>query len=49
MGKPIVRIVRYEPMKEKGRLGLLAGQAVIPDEFDSWSTEEALALGMIEE
>ena len=48
MGRPVVRISRYEPVKEKGRLGLLAGQAVIPDDFDSWPTEEAIALGIVD-
>jgi prevent-host-death family protein len=48
MGKPVVRISRYEPSQERARLGLMAGQAHIPDDFDSWPLEEALALGIID-
>ena len=48
MGKPVVRISRYEPVKERQRLGLMAGQATIPDHFSSWPDEEAAALGIID-
>lgn len=48
MGKPVVRISRYEPLQEKPRLGLMEGQAHIPDDFDEWPLEEAEALGMID-
>jgi prevent-host-death family protein len=48
MGKPVVRISRYEPSEELPRLGLMAGQATIPDDFDEWPLEEALALGIID-
>jgi len=48
MGKPVARISRYEPSHEQPRIGLMAGQAVIPDDFDEWSIDEAIALGIIE-
>ena len=48
MGKPVARIVHYEPSKKAVQLGLLANQATIPDDFDTWPIEEALALGMID-
>ena len=46
MGVPVVRISRYEPVKEQKRLGLMEGQASIPDDFDEWPAEEAQALGI---
>ena len=40
MGKPVVRIVRYESEKKRVSLGMLAGQATIPDDFDTWPSED---------
>ena len=48
MGKPVVKISRYEPAKEHKRLGLMEGMAEIPDDFDEWPEEEARALGIID-
>lgn len=48
MGKPVARISHYEPSKNQTRLGLMAGQASIPADFDEWSAEEAIALGIQE-
>ncbi len=48
MGKPVVRISRYEPVKERGRLGLMAGQATIPENFGEWPEEEAKNLGIVD-
>lgn len=48
MGKPVVRISRYEPVKKQQRLGLMAGQATIPDDFSQWPDEEAVAFGLID-
>ena len=45
MGKPVARISHYEPSKYQQRLGLMAGQAIIPDDFDEWPSEEAITLG----
>lgn len=49
MGKPVARISRYEPTQEQTRVGLMAGQAIIPDDFDEWPLDEAIALGIIDE
>ena len=48
MGKPAVKISVYEPVTEKKRLGLMKGQATIPDNFGEWDEEEAKFLGIIE-
>lgn len=48
MGKPVVKISAYEPETENQRLGLMKGQATIPDDFDKWDEEEAKLLGIIE-
>ena len=34
MGKPVARLSRYEPTRDQTRIGLMAGQALIPDDFD---------------
>ncbi len=49
MGIPVVRISRYKPALEQSRLGLMVGLAQIPDDFDEWPIEEAIALGMIDD
>ena len=48
MGKPAVKISAYEPITENKRLGLMKGQATIPDDFGKWDEEEAKFLGIIE-
>ena len=48
MGKPAVKISAYEPITHKKRLGLMAGQATIPDDFGEWTDEEAKILGITE-
>lgn len=48
MGKPAVRISAYEPVVSHQRLGLMKGQAKIPDDFGEWDEEEAKLLGIIE-
>ncbi|ELS01510.1 prevent-host-death family protein [Xenococcus sp. PCC 7305] len=48
MGKPAVTISAYEPIAENKRLGLMKGQATIPDDFGEWNEEEAKLLGIIE-
>ena len=48
MGKPAVKISAYEPTVESKRLGLMKGQATIPDDFSQWDDEEAKLLGIIE-
>ncbi len=48
MGKPAVKISAYEPITANKRLGLMKGQATIPDDFSEWGEEEAKFLGIIE-
>jgi prevent-host-death family protein len=48
MGQPVVRMSHYDSAKVGKRIGLMAGQATIPDDFDEWSDEEASFLGIKE-
>lgn len=48
MGKPAVKISIYESNKDSQRLGLMKGQATIPEDFNEWDEEEAKILGIIE-
>ncbi|EGV19517.1 type II toxin-antitoxin system Phd/YefM family antitoxin [Thiocapsa marina] len=48
MGKPVVRITRYEPTPSNQRLGLFQGQLRIADDFDAWPEEIARDLGMVD-
>ena len=48
MGKPAVKISAYKPIAESKRLGLMKGQATIPDDFEQWNIEEAKFLGIVE-
>jgi prevent-host-death family protein len=48
MGKPVVRITRYEPVPSNQRLGLFQGQLRIADDFDEWPDEVARDLGMVD-
>lgn len=48
MGKPAVKISAYKPIAEGRRLGLMKGQATIPDDFKEWDIEEAKSLGIVE-
>lgn len=47
MGKPAVKISAYESITENKRLGLMKGQATIPDDFGKWDREEAKFLGIV--
>ena len=46
MGKPIVKIIRYEPSKAHRRLGLFAGQIEMAEDFDQWPGDLARKLGI---
>lgn len=46
MGKPAVKISAYEPTVKQERLGLMHGQATIPDDLGEWDSEEASYLGI---
>ena len=48
MGQPAVRISRYVPRHSAPKLGDLAGEIHIADDFDSWPPDIAEALGIAE-
>ncbi len=48
MGKPLVKISPCPPTPKAQLLGYMEGQAVIPDDFDTWPELEARALGIEE-
>lgn len=41
-GKPVARLVQPEPVLPKRQLGLLAGRAQIPDDFDAPLPDDVL-------
>jgi len=45
-GKPVARLVRYEPHKEPRRPGALRGKIKIADDFDALPEDIAKAFGM---
>lgn len=46
MGEPAVRISRYEPRRSVPKLGDLAGQIRIADDFDEWPPDLEQVLGI---
>ena len=48
MGKPVVRISRFVASGDRRRLGDLAGQIRISEDFDEWPPDLQEALGMTE-
>ena len=46
MGQPAVRISRYEPRRSVPKLGDLAGQIRIADDFEHWPPDLEEALGI---
>ena len=48
MGKPVVRISRFVASGERRKLGDLAGQVRISEDFDDWPPDLQEALGMTE-
>ena len=46
MGKPAVRISRYEPRRSVPGIGDMEGQVRIGDDFDRWPPEIEEALGL---
>ena len=45
-GKPVAKIIRYEPARKNKRLGLFTGQIKIAKDFDKWPEDIAKSLGM---
>ena len=48
MGKPVVRISRFVASGERRKLGDLAGQIRISEDFDEWPPDLQEVLGIIE-
>ena len=48
MGKPVVRIVRFETRGRPRRLGDLAGRIRMSEDFDDWPPDVRDALGVAE-
>lgn len=47
-GKPVAKILRYEPAERHQRLGLFAGQIEMAEDFDEWPDDVARKLGIID-
>ncbi len=45
-GKPIAKILKYKPVKNFNRLGLLKNQIVLADDFDEWPEDIAVKFGI---
>lgn len=45
-GKPIAKIVKYNPVKFINRLGIFKGKIKVAKDFDKWSEEMATRLGI---
>jgi prevent-host-death family protein len=43
-GKPLVRVSALDPPAEPRRLGFLAGEIEVPDDFDTMGADEIAAL-----
>ena len=39
-GKPVVKVVAVDALEPRSRIGFLAGQISVPDDFDSMGAEE---------
>lgn len=46
MGRPVARLVKYEPPKNVSRLNFARGKIKIAEDFDTWGDEEAAAFEM---
>ena len=47
-GKPVARIVRYEPARKHRRLGFFSGQVKLKKNWDKWPEDIAKVLGISE-
>lgn len=45
-GKPVAKIIRYEPARKNKRLGLFSGKIKISKDFDEWPEDLAEPLGL---
>ena len=47
-GRPVAKVVSYQPTRGKRRLGLFEGQIQVVDGFDEWPEDVARSLGIID-
>lgn len=45
-GKPIAKILKYTPVKKFNRLGIFENKIKVADDFDEWSDDMAIMLGI---
>ena len=45
-GKPIAKILKYTPIKDFNRLGILRNKISIANDFDQWPDDIAIKLGI---
>lgn len=45
-GKPVAKIIRYEPARKNHRVGLFAGKIRLSKKFDEWPDDMARTLGI---
>ena len=45
-GKPVAKIIRYEPARKNCRLGLFKGQIKMKKDWDTWPDDFAVSLGI---
>ncbi len=45
-GKPVAKIIRYEPAQRSRRLGLLKGKIKLTKDWDQWPDDIAQSLGI---
>jgi antitoxin (DNA-binding transcriptional repressor) of toxin-antitoxin stability system len=45
-GKPIAKILKYAPIKDFNRLGILRNKINIANDFDQWPDDIAITLGV---
>ncbi len=43
-GKPLVKVVRIDAPEKRSRIGFMAGEAVVPDDFDTMGAAEIATL-----
>ena len=48
MGQPVARLSRYKVLRKNKRIGAMKNKIQMSDDFDSWSKEEAKALGIVD-
>jgi prevent-host-death family protein len=48
MGRPVARIMRYEPTASSRRLGSFEGQIRLSEDFDHWPEDIARDLGIVD-